>query len=201
MTKFASITIDALLQIKRNSTVTFTNLGLSLLFSLLLNGLGRVYLVLVKAKLENQQQLDTSSLVSAQQQLILLLTIFQVLTAAALLTATVLGTLYYSSLFMKHFLTVKEEFAIMKYLGASSGYVAFPLFLETWLTLLAGFGLGTKFIRLLYQGIADNSGAALRSYLIQPVYFIKAVELPVMIALTLISLVLTLRAYQKIETY
>ncbi len=201
MTKFASITIDALLQIKRNSTVTFTNLGLSLLFSLLLNGLGRVYLVLVKAKLENQQQLDTSSLVSAQQQLILLLTIFQVLTAAALLTATVLGTLYYSSLFMKHFLTVKEEFAIMKYLGASSGYVAFPLFLETWLTLLAGFGLGTKFIRLLYQGIADNSGTALRSYLVQPVYFIKAVELPVMIALTLLSLVLTLRAYQKIETY
>lgn len=54
MIKLRYITFDALLQIKRNPSITFTNLSLSLLFSILLNGLGRVYLVITKAKMENQ---------------------------------------------------------------------------------------------------------------------------------------------------
>lgn len=146
MIKLRYITFDALLQIKRNPSITFTNLSLSLLFSILLNGLGRVYLVITKAKLENQQQLDTFSLVDAQQQLIFFLTILQILTAAALLITAVLGALYCRSIFMKHFLAAKEEFTTMKYVGASSSYIALAFFLETWLIFLLGFASATKLV-------------------------------------------------------
>ncbi|MEO1772402.1 hypothetical protein [Candidatus Enterococcus ferrettii] len=201
MTKLLSLTTEVLWQIKRNSTISFSNLSFGLLFSLLFNLLGRVYLVLAKAKLENQKDLDPLSLVDTQQQLILFLSILQLLTLAAILTAAVLGTLYYSTIFTKHFLASKEEFMIKKYLGAFSWYVSLPLFLETWLVLMVGFGLGIKVIRLLYQVVADHSGQTLRSYLIQPVYFIEAVELPLFAALTVIPFLLTLSAHRKIRTY
>lgn len=190
--------MDALLQIKRNSAVTFTNLSLSLLFSILFNGLGRLYLIIAKAKLENQQQLDRFSLVDAQQQLILFLTILQVLAAIALVAAAGLGTLYYRSIFTKHFLAAKEEFAIMKYVGASSSYIALSLFLETWLVVLLGFALATKFVRLLYLMIASPS---LQTYLIQPVYFKAAVELPLIAGLTILIVALTLTVRRKTNAY
>lgn len=198
MTKLRYMTMDALLQIKRNSAVTFTNLSLSLLFSILFNGLGRLYLIIAKAKLENQQQLDRFSLVDAQQQLILFLTILQVLAAIALVTAAGLGTLYYRSIFTKHFLAAKEEFAVMKYVGASSSYIALSLFLETWLVVLLGFALATKFVRLLYLMIASPS---LQTYLIQPVYFKAAVELPLIAGLTILIVALTLTVRRKINAY
>lgn len=201
MIKLRYITFDALLQIKRNPTVTFTNLSLSLLFSILLNGLGRVYLVITKAKLENQQQLDTFSLVDAQQQLIFFLTILQILTAAALLTAAVLGALYCRSIFMKHLLATKEEFTTMKYVGASSSYIALTFFLETWLIFLLGFTLATKLARLLYLTVANHASHLLRTYLIQPVYFKAAVELPLLIAFTVLLIALTLTVRRKITAY
>lgn len=201
MTKLRYITFDALLQIKRNPTVTFTNLSLSLLFSILFNGLGRVYLVIAKAKLENHQQLDSSSLVGAQQQLIFFLTILQVLTAAALLIAALSGVFYYRSIFMKHFLAAKDNFAAMKYVGASSSYIALTFFLETWLIFLLGFTLATKLARLLYLTVANHASHLLRTYLIQPVYFKAAVELPLIAALTLLLITLTLTVRRKINAY
>lgn len=137
----------------------------------------------------------------AQQQLIFFLTILQILTAAALLTAAVLGALYCRSIFMKHFLAAKEEFTTMKYVGASSSYIALTFFLETWLIFLLGFTLATKLARLLYLTVANHASHLLRTYLIQPVYFKAAIELPLLAAITLLIIALTLTVRRKINAY
>lgn len=80
MIKFYYIIIDALLSLKRNSGVTFANIMIFFIFSFLLNTLGRLYLIFVKAKLENQKALDGFDQVGALQQFISFSTVLQVLT-------------------------------------------------------------------------------------------------------------------------
>mgnify|MGYP001358307326 CR=1 FL=1 len=201
MIKFYYIIIDALLSLKRNSGVTFANVTIFFIFSFLLIILGRLYLIFTKTKLENQKDLDGFDQVGALQQFINFSTIMQVLTWMGIATAVIVGVFYYSSVFTKHFLAQKDELLIMKLVGASSIYVSMTIFLETIFALAVAYLLETALIRFGYMWMADRSSDLLRVYMIQPIYFRSAVELPVFLGLVALIIGLTISIQRKIYTY
>lgn len=89
----------------------------------------------------------------------------------------------------------------MKLVGASSIYVSMTIFLETIFALAIAYLLQTALIRFSYQWVADRSSDLLRVYMIQPIYFRSAVELPVFLGLVALVIGLTISLQRKIYTY